>query len=472
MTYLALGIYVLHFLIGFMFMSLVWPTEKQLEGFLKAALAIGIGLGISSLLYFLYILFLIGQHFFIYIELTLLFILVGMYIRKNGFKLRSENFSLNSIQKFIVVIAALIFITSFVGSLNYLANRRHGDWDAWMIYNRTARFIYRNGEDWRESFSEKLDLAFHADYPLLVPLNIVSGWDTLGAETASIPMIQSILFSVACVAALASVLGLLKSIGQGALGIILLWGAPFFVNEGGRQMADMPLSFFILASVILVVLYYLEKRPFLIILAGFSAGLAAWTKNEGSLFVLTSSIALMINCFRERSLRSLYLFAVGLGFPLAATLYFKYFLAPSSEFFRSDIALIALKVFDLSRHKLIVSSFIDEFLQLGIGSLRVFPVILIYWLFFYSRREKNTPVFAYVTTTILLQLAGYYCVYLISPYDLQWHLDFSIGRLFVHLFPTFLFLVLNTSRTPEEILDRQFIDVWRSYILHRAYRVK
>src|ERR1700754_2832572 len=38
-------------------------------------------------------------------------------------------------------------------------------------------------------------------------------------------------------------------------------------------------------------------------------------------------------------------------------------------------------------------------------------------------------------------LAGYYAVYLTTPMDLRWHLDSSLERLLMHLWPSFLLLL-------------------------------
>jgi len=41
---------------------------------------------------------------------------------------------------------------------------------------------------------------------------------------------------------------------------------------------------------------------------------------------------------------------------------------------------------------------------------------------------------------LTLTLAGYFLIYLITPYDLYWHLRFSLNRLFLQLWPAVIFL--------------------------------
>ena len=97
-----------------------------------------------------------------------------------------------------------------------------------MIYNRSARFIYRGQETWQDAFSKDMDVMFHADYPPLLALNIASRWDILNKETTYVPMFQGFLFSLAALGLCFGALASLKSLGQGALGLIFLGGSHFF----------------------------------------------------------------------------------------------------------------------------------------------------------------------------------------------------------------------------------------------------
>jgi hypothetical protein len=48
---------------------------------------------------------------------------------------------------------------------------------------------------------------------------------------------------------------------------------------------------------------------------------------------------------------------------------------------------------------------------------------------------------------------GYYTIYLITPYDLTWHLSHSASRIVIQMVPLITFGVLAASRTPESLLD-------------------
>jgi hypothetical protein len=451
MIFLAIGVFSLRILTGFLIIDWMWKTKTLGLFFLKISLSIGVGLGISSLGYFLYLMLFAGKHYFIYFEILILVILIVMRFRKAGFAMTLQQKHLTFIQISIISAAGFVFIASLMGLVNYVLHQQTGGWDSWMIFNRTARFIYRSQEYWRNAFSDKLDVIFHADYPPLLAMNIASAWDALGRESIYVPIMQSLLFSLACVSTIAFTLSHLKSISQAGIGVILLWGSPIFVQEGGSQTADIPLAFFMLASVVLYYLFKHERQPVLMVLGGFCAGLASWTKNEGTLFVLASIIAIIFTGIRERSFRAEVQFLMGLALPFGVTLYFKVFMAPASEFLRGDILLLAL---DISRHKIILASAWNAILHFGPEKLSIFPLLLfIYFIFQLKKDKQQVDQYLYALMILVIQFSGYYFLYLISPYDLVWHTSYSISRLLVHLYPVLILLILNTGKTPEEMFS-------------------
>ncbi|MDO9302208.1 MAG: hypothetical protein Q7T89_12530, partial [Anaerolineales bacterium] len=329
MSVLSLLAFSLPILTGTLIVHLLWVGKKHpTELILKLSLGIGVGLGISSMLYFVYLIFFAGSPYFLYVELALFLIaLIVAYPKtKKTAHVPSPRLSVSFLQVVILVIAGLVFVSSFLGVVNYARQRARGDWDAWMIYNRAARFIYRGQSTWQDAFSGDMGVIFHADYPPLLGLNIASRWDILSEETAYVPMFQGLLFSLAslgvCFGALASL-----SLGQAGLGVILLGGVSFFLHESGRQTADVPLALYMLASVVFLFFYYREKRGALMAFAGFTAALAAWTKNEGLFFLLASIGVMVVAAFWKRSFQGLLLYFIGLLLPLALLFYFKFQLA-------------------------------------------------------------------------------------------------------------------------------------------------
>jgi hypothetical protein len=453
---LSLLSFSLPVLTGTLIVHLLWVNKNNpFELTLKISLGTGLGLGISSMLYFAYQVLFAAGRYFLYVELALFFIiLAAMYLKyKKAGHEPSPRVSMNSLQIAILATAGLITILSFISLINYSRQRAHGDWDAWMIYNRSARFIYRS-QEWQDAFSKDMNVMFHADYPPLLALNIASRWDILGRETTYVPMFQSFLFSLASLGLCFGALASLKSLGQAGLGLAFLSGVTFFLSEGGRQTADVPFAFYVLASVVFLFFYDHEKRAILIAFAGFMAGLAAWTKNEGMLFLLASIGVMLIAALWKRSFQNLFLYLVGLLLPLVLIFYFKFQIAPPSEFVSGGSSKIIQDILDQSRHQLIFDSFKNLLLYSGgWNNIGIYVILCVYFMFFHSRIKSNPGVVFISFAIFACQILGYYVSYLISPYDLQWHISYSLNRLFVQIYPAIVFVILIASSPPETMFS-------------------
>lgn len=453
-SFLALSLPILT---GTLIIHLLWIGKNHpTDLILKLSLGLGVGLGISAMLYFLYLIFFAGKPYFLYVELLLfLIVLIVAYLKtKNTAQIFYSRPGVTPLQIVILLIAGFVFVSSFLGVVNYARQRARGDWDAWMIYNRTARFIYRGQEAWQDAFSEDLGVIFHADYPPLLSLNIASRWNILDEETAYVPMFQSILFSLASLGLCFGALANLKSLGQAGLVVILLCGVSFFLHEGGRQQADVPLAFYMLASIIFLFFYVYEKRPVLIVFAGLTAGLAAWTKNEGILFLAVSAGIMVVAALWKRSFRELFLYFIGLLLPLALLFYFKLQLTRPNEFLSGESIKIAQSLIDISRHQTIFNSFKNFFLYGGGWyNIGIFLILCVYFLLFHSQTKDNSDMIFISFAIFACQIMGYYVIYLITPNDLEWQLNFSLNRLFVQIYPAVVFVILIASQSPELVFS-------------------
>ena len=261
----------------------------------------------------------------------------------------------------------MIFSTALVSSLVSFTiaflKEPHGRWDAWLIWNMHARFLFRGGDHWREAFASGLDWS-HWDYPLLLPLSIARGWTYTGGEGIHLPAVMGFLFTFLLLGLLLTSLSLLRGRIQGFLGAMVLMGTPFFIYMGTSQFADIPLAFFILTT--LVMLFYQagapENRPGAVILAGLAAGLCAWTKNEGLLFfVIVTGSLLGTTAYSKgwgSSLRRTAWFLAGALPILMIVVYFKTALAPTNDLVAGfSISALSEKLFDLSRYDRIAKAF-------------------------------------------------------------------------------------------------------------------
>ena len=86
---------------------------------------------------------------------------------------------------------------------------------------------------------------------------------------------------------------MIRGRSQAMLGGLMLTGTPYFLIHGASQYADVPLGFFFLATLTLFCLQdrFPKHSRGVLVLAWMTAGMAAWTKNEGLLFLLAIVVA-------------------------------------------------------------------------------------------------------------------------------------------------------------------------------------
>jgi 4-amino-4-deoxy-L-arabinose transferase-like glycosyltransferase len=236
------------------------------------------------------------------------------------------------------------------------------------------------------------------------------------------------LFTLGTVELLYQTLTYLKLHTQAWLIAIVLLITPDFSFEGTGQKADVPLGFFILACVISLVLYEREHRLEWLVLAGVLAGLALLTKNEGALFVVCLAIAYVKIWRRPREARW---FVLGILPFVLALIYFKSVVHVSNDIVAGQGSETLSRLTALPRYGTITRAFsqrLDWYAKITL-------LLVMYMLLTGARRVKQLfPLFL----LIALMLGGYYFIYVITPKPLNWHLNTSLHRLILHVWPTAL----------------------------------
>jgi hypothetical protein len=190
-------------------------------------------------------------------------------------------------------VVALVALASTIASS---IAAPHGDWDAWAIWNQHARFLYRGGDGaWRDFFSIGWS---QPDYPLLLPASVARVWAYAGHESTLGPILIAIGFGMACVTLVVTAL---EGHGRWIAGALML-GATTFLTQVPSQCADVPLACFIVATLAVTFGDVLRapdpgsRAPALV--AGATSAMAAWTKNEGVVFVLLMLLVAVVAATR------------------------------------------------------------------------------------------------------------------------------------------------------------------------------
>jgi len=447
--------------LGFVLVLFLWPNQKPFyySFLLKGSLSAGLGFGISSIIFFLWLLvFGLGNIFFIFEKALLLFLTMGLlyYVIKTRkyfipSEIHQEKHIEINVNRNLSITFYILFIFALLTFIFLSLRNPHGNWDAWAIWNMRARFIFRGREHWKDAFTNLLDWS-HPDYPLLIPLTIARIWKYIGSESCVVPTLLAMFFTFSTILLIFSSLNILRSKSQGYLAGIVLLGTSCLIKHGASQYADVPLGFFFVATLILFTFY--DRLPIkynrILILTGITVGLSAWTKNEGLLFLLVVVIArsLVIIPIQgwKNFFRQIFIFLLGLIPILIIILYFKTNIAPPNDLLSSQGLKTFDRLIDFSRYFQISKAYI-------IISITFMPLLLIVYLFIVGiSREKKDKVSTNTSLIILsLMLTGYFFIFVVTPYDLNWHLGSALDRLFLQLWPSFIFYFFMIVRTPEDI---------------------
>jgi hypothetical protein len=446
-------------LAGFLLFSFAPPLRRAGPGrfILKTSLAVGWGLGASSCLLFAWLVLagapgpgfsLAETGLFLALAVACLLLL---FARRTPSSPAAAPAPFGKVQ--IVLIAAAWF--AVVAKLAQFVFRSlllpHGLGDAHIIWNMRARFLFRGGEYWRDAFADPLACP-HPDYPLLLPLSVVRCWHYLGRETTLGPALVALIFTFATVGVLYGAVALLRGRGQGCVAALTLLSVPLFVKLGCDQYADVPLGFYLLAAAVLFCLHdaLAPDEARWLVLAGTLAGFAAWTKNEGLLFLACVPLARLVALVRRgwrAYAREMLFFGLGLLPAACALIYFKVELAPENDLVAAQSWHVTLgRLADPSRYVQILTAAGREGILTG-GFL-----LPVYFLFLGRARGTVPPGSGFLFALLGLMLTGFVLVYATS-YDLPYHLRTSLGRIFIQLWPLGLFLFFLHVASPEEALS-------------------
>ena len=430
-------------------LSLASTLLPERVSWLSLALAPGIGSGVCSLAFFLFR----RPMFTVEAALTAAaaFLLWKYRTRFSNLRIRNSRGGL------LVVFLPLLTLTLVAFTVR-IYRVPHGGWDGWAIWNWEARLLYRAGAHWKD----QLPFAFHGDYPLLVPITTARLWRYTGTEIPEAGAWLGGVLGLCSAAVLILTLGELRGVVLGMLLGVTLLGTPSYLHYATSEYADIPLSFYFLGSLALTAIYFEKNTEAGAIgylrLAGFLAGCAAWTKNEGVLFLLALGVSLTVPILHKRlqTVRRVLAFATGAALPLLVLFAFKLTNTVRNYVVAYEPGKLQ-KALDLTRHATILK-YIGKY-SLSFGAWYLSPLIPLFafvLLLGIDRSITRRQSWLTLAITLVIVSAGYYVVYLTTPVELKVHLDASLDRLFLQLWPSFLLLLGLLTRTGQRQEPHRF----------------
>jgi hypothetical protein len=455
---------------GHLLVSLGWTRRKPLwsDLLLRVSLAVGLGLGLFSVVFFLCRT--LNTTSIVTIDWVMLALLAVAFAARARISSAAPAAVVVDhggqwprwFQRVLTAAFAIALLMALYAAIMRMLAFPHGDgWDAFAIWNFHARHLFRGGAHWRDGFTA-LARGSHPDYPLLLPAAIAHFWTYIGWDDPRIPAVIGVVFTFATVGVLFATLAILRGRVQAIMGAIALLSTPFFIEQGTAQYADVPLAFFLVATVALLCLFdglsdgFAQRASGLQVLAGLSAGFAAWTKNEGLLFVCAIVASRLLIFIRgrtdlhenkQRSEAALAPLGAGMAPGLLLIAYFKHSIAVPGDLF-SDPATAVRKLLEPSRYWAVMAGCVKGFFRFG-HWLWIPGTLLLAGLYFVACKNDGyspQPGFRTSVGALLLTVAGYFGVLLITPYDIHWHLRFSLARLFLQLWPSTVLLFFLTVR--------------------------
>ncbi len=337
-----------------------------------------------------------------------------------------------ALEKFLV--AAIIFEVTYAFFRALI--KPIESYDSVAIYAFNSKIFYLEGRIPANFVNAFKGIVPHPDYPLLVPLAETSLYTFVGSLNDQLVKVIYPLFYLAIIVIFYNAARRIADRRMSLVFAFLVASTPQIKDHAAMGYADLSLTAYFFSGFLCLFLWMRQKEAGLLWLSFFLSALAVWTKAEGFLL-----------CGVNASAMSVYLISAdGKGRRASGGAYI--------------IALISLLGAVLALRSLLGLPFHGDFEVRGglsVGSIpeyfRRVPAILyeyqreffgpkkwnIIWMIFLFLFFKNLRVafgrdLRPVTSAILLALALYGGIFLVTPLDLSWHLG-SLNRLMLHILP-------------------------------------
>ena len=141
---------------------------------------------------------------------------------------------------------------------------------------------------------------------------------------------------------------------------------------------------------------------------------------------------------------------MGALFPAMVIILFKVATPPSDLFVNKFKSL--LQLLDPARYQIIFTKLAAFIVSFG-GWPGSFALVILLYVVFVAAKSRPKRDLWVPAVLCLLQLGGYFVIYLITPHDLTNHIDTSLDRLLFHLFPLALFTIFCALPSPREVFS-------------------
>lgn len=344
------------------------------------------------------------------------------------------------------VLIAVTGVALFGAFRTWQRTQPAGMWDAVAIWNSSARFLAR-AEAGRLPALIGAQSEGHPGYPLLIGAAVAAQWELTGNESNDAPLGMGLCLAFGLAAALHLAVRLCGAPRFAGPAVLLVLSTPSVWKWAFAQVADLPLAYLALAAALplVAVLQDRARRAPPPALSGFVLGLLPWTKDEGAL--LAAALAALFAGFAwlccrpgpDRR-RQILPYLLGMLPGVGALVLFKLTWAPPvparASFLRGAASWAQLVDFD--RWRFVAVETLRHFDPRTGGPLWGFawPLLGLGLLFWGGRlRRRTAPGAVLLAGTATLVYLSYAVAFVLSPYDLAWHVGSALDRLLLHVLP-------------------------------------
>ncbi len=361
----------------------------------------------------------------------------------NGVRAPRLAFALRVASALLLATTALLLLQTF---RTWQRAQPEGMWDAVAIWNSSARFLARTEADRLPAVFAALSEG-HPEYPLLLGASIAAQWELAGNESSAVPLGMGLAFALGLAAALHLLVRLCGATWFAGPAVLLVFSTPATWKWAFAQVADLPLAYMACAAALpLVAALDLRSRlgpP--AVLSGFVLGLLPWTKAEG--LILAAALAgpfVGLALLRGRPwpdlLRRPLPWALGMLPGVLALILFKLTWAPGvparASFLRGGGKWTQL--LDDERWSRVAAATLGH-LDPRTGAPLwgfVWPLLGLGLLFWGHRlRLRTAPGTVLLAAAAAATFTSYAFAFVLSPFDLEWHLGSALDRLLLQLLP-------------------------------------
>jgi hypothetical protein len=322
----------------------------------------------------------------------------------------------------------------------------HGQWDAWAIWNQKARFLFRGGRAWIDMMEVGWSNPGH---PMLVSTSVARLWAYAGREATAIPAALAGLFGAAIVGAVIAALDPRRNRSWVAGALV---AAPTtFLHQIAAQTADLPLSLYVLLTVVLLRTIALTpstpERRSLLIVAGVVVGISAWTKNEGLVLFAATTLLIAWWSLVARRLRPVAWWLAASTPLVLIVIWYKVAVAPVAPEYMPQsegVGSMTGRLIEPGRPLVVLKSAWHYWLAWGgTYAAGILPLVTLA-----AGAASFVPAgrpLRGLLLTLLVMFAGYCAIWLIAPFDPVWLISTTFDRLLIQLWPALVVIAFSLT---------------------------